>query len=222
MAKNRDPISVFIEGKKSWNELYGGALAMAQFWRNMSFLLAVTCVILAGGVIWSSRQTHVRPYVVFAKADGDVTIVNKAVQLTSVPQKILTYSVGRWIQHVREVVDDPLAQKGIYKRIFDHVLAGDPANQATANFINLRSKELLHKHISLTVRIHSILWQSEKTALVQWSETAWLPNGSSVNNGTYEGYVTVKVVPPRATTDSTFQLNPLGIYIEKFSWTRES
>ena len=123
---------------------------------------------------------------------------------------------------VREVVDDPLAQKGIYKRIFDHVLAGDPANQATANFINLRSKELLHKHISLTVRIHSILWQSEKTALVQWSETAWLPNGSSVNNGTYEGYVTVKVVPPRATTDSTFQLNPLGIYIEKFSWTRES
>ena len=223
MAKEqRDVKSLWIEGKKTWNDLYGGALAMATFWKNLSFILAIVCVILAGGVIWSTRQTHVIPYVVFANDQGKTLLVHKAIQISAIPKKILTHTIGRFVQHTREVIDDPLAEKNVIRQIYGHLDSSDPAYTAVTNFLRLRTQETVKKHISVTVKITTILWQSQSTALVQWNETAWLPSGESISNGSYEGYVSVKILPPMETTDPTFQTNPLGIYVNKFSWAKVS
>ena len=57
MAKEqRDTKSLWIEGKKNWNELYGGSLSMAKFWRNLSMVVSLVCVILAGGVVWETLE----------------------------------------------------------------------------------------------------------------------------------------------------------------------
>lgn len=223
MAKEqRDTKSIWIEGKKAWNDLYGGALAMSAFFRNLSMVLAVAIVILSGGLIWSSRQTHVQAYVVFADASGKATVIQTAMKVSSIPKKILTYTVGRFVQHTREVVDDPLAEKSVLRKIYGHLVPSDPSYTAVTNFLRGRTATTVKKHISVTVKIRAILWQSASTALVQWTETAWLPTGEAIPNGSYEGYVSVKVIPHMETTDPTFQANPLGIYVDKFSWTRVS
>ncbi len=223
MAKEqKDSKSLFIEGKKAWNDLYGGALAMASFWRSLAFILSVVCVILAGGVIWSTRQTHVLPYVVFANGDGKTVLVHQAIKLSSIPKKMLTYTIGNFVRRTREVVDDPLAEKDVMRHVYAHLEQTDPAYTAVTNFLRLRTAETIKKKISVTAHINAILWESDSSARVQWTETAWLESGESVPNGNYEGYVSVKVLPPRETSSEGFEINPLGIYINKFSWTRVS
>ena len=158
----------------------------------------------------------------FSNSEGKTVLVHRAMRLSSVPQKILTYTVGRFVQHVRSVIDDPLAEKNVMQHLYGHLDQVDPAYTAVTKFLRIRAGETIKKHISVTIKINAILWQSDSTALVQWTEMAWLSSGESIPNGSYEGYVSVKILPPMETTDSTFQINPLGIYIKKFSWTRVS
>lgn len=217
--KHKDPKSLFVEGKKAWNELYGGALAMASFWRLGFFLSVVVNIILAGGVIWSTRQSHIVPYVVEVDKLGKAVPVTPATREYGVTKTILTATVADFINRTREVIDDPLAEKDALLGVYSHLVVGSPAYTTITNFLRKRQIDVIAKKLSITVKIKAVLWKSPNTALIQWTETAWLPSGQSRTLGLYEGYVSVKVVPPTSPGIPGFEGNPLGIFINKISWT---
>jgi len=218
--RHKEPEDIFVSGKKSWNELYGGALAMAAFWRLTTILSLVVGIVLAGGVIWSTRQSHIVPYVVEVNKLGRPMPVTRATRETGVTKVILTHAVGSFINDVRSLVSDPVAEQAALKKVYAHLADNSPAYLSVSSYLQARDKAVQNDSISVTVHISAILWKSENTALVQWEETAWEPSGQSAPAGRYEGYVTVKVIPPPSESTPGFQENPLGIYIDKISWTQ--
>lgn len=218
--KHKEPEDIFVSGKKSWNELYGGALAMAAFWRLTTLLTIVVCVVLAGGVIWSTRQSHIVPYVVEVNKLGKAMPVTRATRETGVTKVILTHEVGSFINDVRGLVSDPVAEQAALKKVYAHLIENSPAYNAVSAYLQQRSKAIQNNSVSFSVHISGVLWKSENTALVQWEETAWQPSGQNSPAGRYEAYITVKVVPPPDESTPGFKHNPLGIYIDKISWTQ--
>ena len=211
--------SYFIEGKKAWNELYGGAMAMARFWKYLALIVSVACVVLSGGVIWSTRQSHIVPYVVEVNNLGQPVPVRPADREYGVTKKILTYTIAGFIREVREVIGDPLAEKDALSDVYAHLTPGSNAYGVVTKFVQSRNPWKLGKKLSITVKITAILWKSDSTALVQWHETAWFADGTSKPIGNYEAYVQVKVVPPKNPNQTGFENNPLGIFMDRVSWT---
>jgi len=211
--------SYFIEGKKAWNELYGGSMAMARFWKYLALLISISCIILSGGVIWSTRQSHIVPYVVEVNKLGAAVPVRPADREYGVTKTILTHTIAAFIREVREVIGDPLAEKDALADVYSHLTPGSNAYEMVTKFIQGRNPYKIGKKISVTVKITAILWKSDSTALVQWNETAWFLDGTSKPVGNYEAYVQVKVVPPKTPNQSGFENNPLGIFVDRLSWT---
>lgn len=219
--KNADKAkSYFIDGKLAWNELYGGAMAMSRFWKYLSLILSVALVVLSAGIIWSTRQSHIVPYVVEVNKLGKAMPVAPADKEYGVTKVILTHSVASFVNEIREIIGDPLAEKKALEDAYAHLVPGSNAYGVITKFVHQRNPYTIGKKLSVTVKVIEVLWESPSSALVQWEETAWLPDGSSKVIGTYQSYITVKVVPPKDPNQTGFENNPLGIFVDSISWTK--
>ena len=63
-ANNPNPASPEERAASVWDKRMGSAVVQAYNWRRISLGLIVTCIILAGGLVWQSMKTTVVPYVV--------------------------------------------------------------------------------------------------------------------------------------------------------------
>jgi type IV secretion system protein TrbF len=69
-----------------------------------------------------------------------------------------------------------------------------------------------------TIEVRSILARSDKSWEVSWSERNTNDTGTT-DPESYTGVFTVTTQPP--TSSDAIAVNPLGILITEFSWSRE-
>ena len=69
------------------------------------------------------------------------------------------------------------------------------------------------------VDVQRVLPLTETSYDVQWSETTYDANGVKTEDAKYSGIFAVRMQPP--TTAQELKENPLGIYIDTFSWSRK-
>lgn len=193
---------------------------MARTWRTIAFMASAIGLVLAVGVIWETRQSRIVPYIVEVDKLGQAVPVKRADRMAKVGQNVLSAVIAHFLIQVREIVGDPVAEKQIVSEAHHFLLPGAAAARVVDQFLESRDIYHIGAKLSLTVRIRSIVWKSGRTCLVGWTETVWLPDGSTRPNGSYEAFVTVKLVPPVSSGTPGFSENPLGVYIDKISWAR--
>ena len=73
--------------------------------------------------------------------------------------------------------------------------------------------------VSIAVDVQRVLPLTETSYDVQWSETTYDANGVKTEEAHYSGLFAVRMQPPQ--TAQALKDNPLGIYIDTFSWSRK-
>ncbi len=208
----------FLEAKKEWLERYGTYINQAKNWRLIAILSLAIAVIMGIGFYTQAVRTHVVPYVVYINKSGnirDVKLLKPLTQNAGLSPITIRYYVNQYIAYTFGNIASRIATKERVNKVAEESLTG--AKGVIANYLSANNP-FLEKHIRL-VKAHYILQNPDGSYNVSFTVNEINKVGISITMINYIATVGIAVVPPATLKQA--EINPLGIYIKYFSFTKE-
>lgn len=210
------PDTPYRRAQQEWDARMGAAVLSARAWRTIAFLclalLGVACVSLT--IVALQRRTFV--HVVEVDPQGQVMSVRAADAHWTPTSAEIASQLGRFVRLVRSLPTDGVVLRDNWLEAY-HFLTP----QASAQLTEIARDDdpfLSLGRVGRTVSIRSILARSDKSWEVNWVERNTNETGTS-DPQIYTGVFTVTTRAPRNADE--IALNPLGLMISDFSWSRE-
>jgi type IV secretion system protein VirB5 len=213
-----DGTNVYLNARREWNERYGSYIARERAWR-LTAILALSCAVMSiAGVVFLASQNRLVPYVVVVDKLGSAVAVRRADVATAPDERVIRAQLARWIQSVRSVYTDAGAERTVIQDAYAMVNQHGPANKALNEFFKTHQPFERAKSETVGIEVASVLPITGNTWRVEWTETVRGRDGSVVSQTTQQASITISINPPK--DEATILLNPMGIYVDSFSWSQ--
>ncbi len=212
------PVTPYQLAAQEWDMRIGSARRQAENWRIIALSLCALSLLLAGGLIYQSAKATVSPYVVRVNNDGEAQAIAPAGRANYQPgTREIQYFLSQFVTWVRSVPLDPVVAKNQWLSAYNFLR---PRSAVALNAIDQREQPLAKVGVeTVTVRIKSVVQLSSKTYQIRWEETTISREGVPTETRGMTGIFTTEITPP--TDEKKLRDNPLGLYIEQFSWSRD-
>ena len=217
----------YLTARRTWNEHVGSLVSARQTWQIVGICSLLIALSAVGGVIYIGSQSKFIPYVIEVPETTHIPIARGPIDAASdVDPRVVAAELASFIQNARLVTADIALQRQAILDVYAMLLPQSPAIQKMNEYLN-GSPEVDHFKLSETetqnVQITDILPQTENTWQVDWIETVRDKNGVPKEPPyRMRALLTIKIVPPdRKTSAEQIQKNPLGVYVEDFSWSKQ-
>ncbi|ESQ78713.1 conjugal transfer protein TrbF [Asticcacaulis sp. YBE204] len=211
-----EPVTPYQKAAQVWDNRIGSAVTQAANWRLLALGALALSFGLGGGLIWSSTQSRVVPYVVEVDGLGAVRAVAPVTTTFNPTDAQIAWHLGRFITLVRSLPTDSVLVRGQWLDAYD-MATGDAAaflsEHARLNdpFANVGRR-------SVTVALNSVVRASKSSFQVKWTEHAF-ENGQLVRTSRWTAIVGIKVQTP--TREDVLRKNPLGLYVTDLAWSTD-
>lgn len=211
-----EPVTPYQKAAQVWDNRIGSAVTQAANWRLLALGALALSFGLGGGLIWSSTQSRVVPYVVEVDGLGAVRAVAPVTTTFNPTDAQIAWHLGRFITLVRSLPTDPVLVRGQWLDAYD-TATGEAAaflsEHARLNdpFANVGRR-------SITVAINSVVRASKSSFQVKWTEQVF-ENGQLVRTSRWTAIVGIKVQTP--TREDVLRKNPLGLYVTDLAWSTD-
>ncbi len=211
-----EPVTPYQAAAQAWDERIGSARVQAGNWRLMAFGCLTLALLMAGGLLWRSAQSIVTPYVVEVDQAGQVRAVGEAATPYKPGDAQIAFHLARFIADVRSLSIDPIVVRQSWLQAYDYTT---DRGAATLNDYARASDPFsrIGQH-SVAVEVTSVVRASDNSFQVRWIERSYL-NGSPSGTERWTAVLSVVLQAPR--TEERLRRNPLGIYVNGLSWSRE-
>lgn len=211
-----EPVTPYQAAAQVWDQRIGSARVQAKNWRLMAFGCLSLALLMAGGLVWRSAQSIVTPYVVEVDSAGQVRAVGEAATPYKPSDAQIAHHLARFITDVRSLSIDPIVVRQNWLEAYeyttdrgaatlnDHARANDPFSRIGQS--------------SVAVQIHSVVRASDSSFQVRWTERRYV-NGEAAGLERWTAVLAIVLQAPR--TEERLRRNPLGIYVNGLSWSRE-
>ncbi len=205
----------YKRAQQEWDARMGSAVFSARAWRTIAYASIGLAAIAIGvaGTVALQKRTFV--HVVEVDPQGQVLSVRAADGRWSPSEAQTAYHLGRFVRLVRSLPTDGVVLRENWLEAYKFLTP-----QAAAQLTEIARQDdpfLSLGRVGRTVYIRSIIARSDRSYEVSWIERS--TNGSGMNDGeAYSGVFTVTTRPPRNADD--IAVNPLGLLISDFSWSR--
>src|SRR2546427_1497963 len=212
----------FLAARHEFMNAFGDLARGKRNWELIAYALAGLLALLAIADLRLAASSRVVPYVVRVDRLGQVLTVGPAEDLKQPDQRLVASELARFIRSIRTVLPAAAAagEAEMLRRGYASV-----APEAAAFLNDYFAKPVndprvlglrLTRQVDVTggLRVpNSDVWR------LQWTETERSTQpGGLTRMLAWEGYVTVRLVPPR-TVDAV-QDNPLGLAVTSVDWTQ--
>jgi type IV secretion system protein VirB5 len=211
-----EPVTPYQAAAQVWDERIGSARVQAKNWRLMAFGCLSLALLMAGGLVWRSAQSIVTPFVVEVDNAGQVRAVGEAATPYKPNDAQIAHHLARFVTDVRSLSIDPIVVRQNWLEAYEYTTdrgaatlneyarANDPFSRIGQN--------------SVAVEVTSVVRASDTSFQVRWIERSYV-NGSAAGLERWTAVLSVVLQPPR--TEQRLRKNPLGIYVNGLSWSRE-
>ena len=212
----------FLAARHEFMNAFGDLATGKRNWQLTAYGLLGLLALVALADLRLAASSRVVPYIVQVDRLGQVVTVGPAEGLQQPDQRLVASELARFIRAIRTVLPAAAAagQAEMLRRGYAFVAPESAAslNDYFANPVN--DPRLLGLRLTRQVDVtgilrvpHSDVWR------LQWTETERSTQpGGLTRTLAWEGYVTVRLVPPR-TVDAV-QDNPLGLAVTSVNWTQ--
>lgn len=204
--------------RQRYQEEWATALEATIFWKRMTFVMVGLSFLAVGGLVFTISQNKIVPYVVAVDKLGTAVGVRRADVAAAPNSAMIKSQLARWIENTRAVYTDVGAEKVSMKESFGSVRDGSAAQQALLSYLNDKNPYKLAQEKTIAANIQSVQAISDKTWRVEWKETEYNRTGGILSEHDMQATVTIAISPP--TDEATILLNPLGIYVDSFTWSQ--
>lgn len=215
-AESPEPATPYQAAAQAWDERIGSARVQAKNWRLMAFGCLALALLMAGGLVWRSAQSIVTPYVVEVETGGQVRAVGEAATPYRPDEAQTAHHLARFITLVRSLSIDPVVVRQNWLDAYDY--ATDRGAAVLNDYARTNDPFARIGQESVTVQINSVVRASETSFQVRWSEHRFV-NGAAAGIERWTAVVSIVLQTPR--TEQRLRRNPLGIYVNGLSWSRE-
>jgi type IV secretory pathway TrbF-like protein len=206
---------VYQKAKKVWDQRIGSALLQAYNWRVLAFSSMLVSLCSIAGNIYLGSQKKVIPYIVEIRANGESSVLGTAESLQSkTKDRAIAYFLSRFVLLAREIPADAVLIRNNMNKLFQLVtMQGKGLLAEKFKEINLLDE---FKEKNRALEIASVLGISKDTFQIDWFEAEYDKQGQKIAEHPMRGTFKVAFLEP---SDQQIKENPLGIFVDYFSWT---
>jgi type IV secretion system protein VirB5 len=212
------PDNPYLNGRREWNERYGDYIAAARTWRMACFGALAIALVATGGTVYLASQSRIVPYVVEVDKLGAALAVGPADRAAPADSRVLTAQLARWVFDLRSVYTDVAAERSLINEAYAGIARNSPALAATNDYFREHDPFQRARTETVTAQVESVLPISASVWRVEWEETVTARNGEGAGKAEWQADITVTVNPP--SDAATVLLNPMGIYVTDYQWTK--
>ena len=203
----------------AWMERYGTYIAETRAWRRTAILSLIIAAVSCGGMVWIGSKSQVVPYVVKVDKLGSAVAVDRADQAEGPDRTVITAQLARWITDVRTVYADASAQKALVTEAYAMINKRGGAYNMLNEYMRGHDPFQRAKTETVGVEVQSVLPLAGDSWRIEWREETRSREGKLVSSGQqYQATVSISVSPP--TDEGTLRINPMGLYVDAFSWAQ--
>lgn len=216
-SKNDSAANPYQRAKQAWDKRIGSARVQAYNWRRIAFCALFLLAFSLVGNIYLGSQAKVIPYIVQLKPTGEAGVLGTAADLsTQSTDHAAKFFISRFIMLAREIPADAVLIKHNMEKLFQLVSTQGKSLLAERFREQSPAKEFQEKNRAL--KIASVLAVSEGVYQVDWFEAEYDKNGQKMAEYPMRG--TFKIAWLKPQSNEQIQENPLGIFVDYFSWTK--
>ena len=215
-GKTPEPVTPYQKAAQIWDERIGTARAQATNWRLMAFACLFLAAGFAGALVWQSVRGTVVPWVVQVDDLGQAQAVAPATADYRPTDPQIAWHLGRFVEQVRSIPADPIVVRQNWLRAYDWTTDRGAAALNDHARTNDPFSKLGERQVS--VEVSSVIRASPDSFRVAWTEKRY-ENGQLSATERWTAILTVVIQTPRDA--EALRANPLGIYVNAISWSRE-
>lgn len=208
----------YLAARREWDERYGEFITRARNWRTMAVISALVALIATGGMLWQSARSRVVPFVVLVDSLGRPIASGLAEQASVGDDRLRRAVIQDWIENVRMVTTDGIAQRRAIDHVYAYIASGTNAQAFISDFYRNDPPFKRAQTGTVSVEVKSVLPTSDRTFEVDWIETARDLFGGVKSTDHWKGSFTIAVNAP--TEERQARINPLGLYVTASSWAK--
>lgn len=215
-GKTPQPETPYQRAAQVWDERIGSARVQARNWRYMAFGSLILAAGFAGALVWQSARGTVVPWVVQVDALGEAQAVAPASADYEPTDPQIAFHLGRFIEQVRSIPADPIIVRQNWLRAYEFTT--DRGAAALNDFARANDPFTRVGRQQIAVEVSSVIRASPGSFRVAWTERHY-ENGQLSATERWTAILTVVIQAPRSA--ERLRANPLGIYVNAISWSRE-
>jgi len=215
-GKTPQPETPYQRAAQVWDERIGSARVQARNWRYMAFGSLILAAGFAGALVWQSARGTVVPWVVQVDALGEAQAVAPASADYEPTDPQIAFHLGRFIEQVRSIPADPIIVRQNWLRAYEFTT--DRGAAALNDYARANDPFTRVGRQQIAVEVSSVIRASPGSFRVAWTERRY-ENGQLSTTERWTAILTVVIQTPRSA--ERLRVNPLGIYINAISWSRE-
>ena len=216
--KPMEAYNPYLAARREWDERYGHLLTRERNWRRMALICALTTLAAIGGIVRLSVRSHVVPFVVAMDSLGRTVAAGPADQTSTTDDRLKRATLFSWVESLRVVTSDGIAQRKAIDRVYAHVASGNQAQTFISEFYRNDPPQKRALSETVSVEVKSVLPTSERTFEVEWAETTRDLYGAIKSQDRWKAALTIAINPP--ADERMTRINPLGIYVTNASWSK--
>lgn len=210
--------SPYLAARREWDERYGNFITRAKNWRAAAFLALLIAFLETGGLIALSMKAKTVPFVVAVDSLGRVLASGPAEQASQADDRLKRAALFQWVNDLRTVTTDGVAQRKAIDRVYAMIASGSPAQVEIGDFFRSDPPFQRAQTKTVDVDVKAVFAASDRTYQVEWTETERGLAGQVESEERWKGSFTIAVNPP--SDERLIRINPLGIYVTSVSWSR--
>jgi len=215
-GKSPEPETPYQKAAQAWDERIGSARVQAKNWRIMSFGSLILSAGFASALVWQSARGTVVPWVVQVDNLGQSQAVAPAVAEYRPTDPQIAFHLGRFIEQTRSIPSDAIIVRQNWLRAYEFTT---DRGAATLNDY-ARTNDPFTKvgRQQIAVEVSSVIRASNDSFRVAWTQRHY-ENGQLSTTERWTAILTIVIQTPRDA--ERLRANPLGIYVNAISWSRE-
>lgn len=215
-GKTPEPVTPYQKAAQVWDERIGSARVQAKNWRFMAFGSLLLSAGFAAALVWQSARGTVVPWVVEVDKLGAAQTVAAAEAGYRPTDPQIAWNLGRFIEEVRAIPADPIVVRQNWLRAYDWTT--DKGAVALNDYARANDPFAKVGRQQVMVEVSSVIRASPESFRVAWVERHY-ENGQLSGTERWTAILTVVIQTPH--TAEKLRANPLGIYVNALSWSRE-
>ena len=215
-SKSPEPVTPYQKAAQIWDERIGSARVQARNWRAMAFGSLILSAGFATALVWQSARGTVVPWVVQVDRLGQAQTVAAATADYRPTDPQIAFHLGRFIEQVRSIPADPIIVRQNWLRAYEWTT--DRGAAALNDYARANDPFTRVGRQQIAVEVSSVIRASPDSFRVAWTERRY-ENGQLATTERWTAILTIVIQIPRDA--ERLRANPLGIYVNAISWSRE-
>ncbi|GAJ29792.1 conjugal transfer protein TrbF [Acidomonas methanolica] len=215
-GKTPQPETPYQKAAQVWDERIGSARVQARNWRFMAFGSLILSAGFASALVWQTARGTVVPWVVQVDRLGQTQAVAPATADYRPTDPQVAWHLARFIEQVRSIPSDPIIVRQNWLRAYEWTT--DRGAAALNDYARANDPFTKVGKQQVSVEVSSVIRASPDSFRVAWTEQHY-QDGKLASTERWTAILTIVLQPPRDA--DRLKSNPLGIYVNAISWSRE-